>query len=234
MIQSVTTPDERADLPKISDGVFVARADVEDWAFEPVSHRAMERLLDCDYPQWQAARSDEWRAWFAATRHFAKTMVARVADVHIDDVEMRRTTFRRPEFVLRGSGRRPVADANLAHTRSTAVMAVSVRGPIGVDVEAADRKLDSSGFAQAVCHPEELQIYERLGPQARQQMLVRVWTWKEAATKAMGTGLTTQFASLRAHLALAEVIDPRGGRWRVHTLRGGGYQAAVASEARHA
>lgn len=234
MICSVMLPDGRTNVPEVAAGVFVARADVAHWFVEPSSHRELERLLDCDYPRWQAARSDGFRDWFAATRHFAKSMVARVADLSVDDIELRRTAHKRPEFVVRGSGERPIADANLAHTKGSAVMALSIRGSIGVDIEALDRQLDSADFARAVCHPEELLLYQSLLPQARQQMLVRVWTWKEAATKAMGTGLTTAFSSLRTRLALAEVIDQQGGRWRVHTLRGGGYQVAVALEARYA
>lgn len=164
MIGQLTVPTSESSIPQVAEGVFVARAEVADWTVEPVSHRCLTRLLDCDYPRWRDARSEDFRARFAATRHFAKSVVARVADLPVEDIELRRCTSGRPSFVVRGSGCSRVVDANLSHTRDSAVMAVSTRGPVGVDVEAQNRNLDDGDFARAICHDEELGEYERAQP----------------------------------------------------------------------
>ncbi|PVA30674.1 4'-phosphopantetheinyl transferase family protein [Mycobacteroides abscessus] len=228
MIGQLTVPTSESSIPQVAEGVFVARAEVADWMVEPVSHRCLTRLLDCDYPRWRDARSEDFRARFAATRHFAKSVVARVADLPVEDIELLRCTSGRPSFVVRGSGCSRVVDANLSHTRDSAVMAVSTRGPVGVDVEAQNRNLDDGDFARAICHDEELGEYERAQPSERQWLLLELWTWKEATTKALGTGLGTAFPLLRTDIRRGTVTDDRDQTWRIHALSGGGYRVAIA------
>ncbi|GAB5905393.1 4'-phosphopantetheinyl transferase family protein [Mycobacteroides chelonae] len=230
MIGQVTLPTSGTSIPQVSEGVFVARAEVAHWMVEPTSHRSLTHLLDCDYPRWRDARSEDFRARFAATRHFAKSVVARVADMPVEDIELRRCRLGRPSFVVRGSRCSRVVDANLSHTRGSAVMAVSTRGPVGVDVEAQDRNLDNANFARAICHDEELVEYERARPTERQRLLLELWTWKEATTKAMGTGLRTAFPSLHADIRRGTVTDDRDQSWRIYALTGGGYRVAIASK----
>ncbi|EOM77249.1 4-phosphopantetheinyl transferase [Rhodococcus rhodnii] len=211
----------------IADDLFLARTDIRDVAAPPASHRALVRLLDCDYPRWAASTSESFRARFAATRRFAKAAVAGVAGVDVDDIALRRDRAGRPLFVTR-DGVAAVADANLSHTGDAVVVAVSTRGRVGVDIEAARRRLDHGGFAGAICHPDELRRYHRCGHAGRNRMLLEVWTWKEATTKAMGTGLATAFPSLRTDPERRTVHAPRGERWRVYTAPGDGHHVAIA------
>ncbi|WP_264061808.1 4'-phosphopantetheinyl transferase family protein [Mycobacterium montefiorense] len=236
MINETPSLQGRDYLSEITNGVFVARAVITQWTAEPVSYRAMAGLLDCDYPRWRNARSDRFRARFAATRYFAKAMVASVAEIGIEDIELRRGAFGRPEFcaprLASLCGARPyrVVDANLSHTGDTVVMAISTRGRVGVDVESSHRNLDHGGFAEAICHPDELSEYLDLSRRDRQRMLLRLWTWKEATTKAMGTGLSTPFPSLHVEFARGVVADSRGQQWRVHDMADAGHQVAIATE----
>ncbi|MEJ8668274.1 4'-phosphopantetheinyl transferase superfamily protein [Streptomyces sp. MS1.AVA.1] len=68
---------------------------------------------------------------------------------------------------------------------------------IGVDVEASDRSLLAPGLAEKFCHPEELAELCGLPPAERNLRLVRLWTLKEAYTKALGVGLAHDFSRLR-------------------------------------
>lgn len=75
---------------------------------------------------------------------------------------------------------------NLSHSGNWAVCAVSDR-PVGVDVE-----LPRCSIAIARRHfrPEEVERLEALPWQAQKEELNRLWTAKEAFSKAIGRGLT--------------------------------------------
>lgn len=118
MIGQLTVPTSESSIPQVAEGVFVARAEVADWMVEPVSHRCLTRLLDCDYPRWRDARSEDFRARFAATRHFAKSVVARVADLPVEDIELRRCTSAGP---VSWSGVRVAAEWWMRISRTPAI-----------------------------------------------------------------------------------------------------------------
>jgi 4'-phosphopantetheinyl transferase len=77
---------------------------------------------------------------------------------------------------------------NLSHCPDLAVVAVGIDGPVGIDLEKADRAMDLLDCESTFCHPAEIQhLPDEAIPRARQ--LLRIWTAKEAVLKALGTGL---------------------------------------------
>ncbi|WP_328875374.1 4'-phosphopantetheinyl transferase superfamily protein [Streptomyces sp. NBC_00287] len=88
-------------------------------------------------------------------------------------------------------------DVSISHTADVLVAGVARGRRIGVDVEAWDRPLLARGLAEKFCHPEELAELRELPPAERNSMLVRLWTLKEAYTKALGVGLAYDFSQLR-------------------------------------
>ena len=77
-------------------------------------------------------------------------------------------------------------DVWVSLSRTEEVVAVAVSGlPVGVDVESGERAR-FTGFAAVALHPGE-----------RAEDPARSWTRKEAALKALGTGLRTDPTSLR-------------------------------------
>ena len=79
---------------------------------------------------------------------------------------------------------------NLSHSRSLAVLALSARGPIGLDVEFIDRKLDIAGLAQSCFDADEVAVLDRLPAAARQTRFFAFWTAKEARMKLTGEGMS--------------------------------------------
>lgn len=92
---------------------------------------------------------------------------------------------------------------NLSHCRDLAVLALGRDGPLGIDLEAADRAPSLLGCEEAFCHPEEL---ARLpgSPAPRAAALLELWTAKEAGLKALGTGMSLAPQSV--------ALDPAGRR----------------------
>ncbi|MGL4400839.1 MAG: 4'-phosphopantetheinyl transferase family protein [Luteolibacter sp.] len=78
---------------------------------------------------------------------------------------------------------------NLSHCTGLAVVAVSIDGPVGIDLEPLDRARDLLECESTFCHPAEVRELPVEIPQRACQLL-RIWTAKEAVLKAMGTGLS--------------------------------------------
>lgn len=78
---------------------------------------------------------------------------------------------------------------NLSHCPGLTLVALSLDGPVGIDLEPRNRAGSLLGCENSFCHPQEIQ---NLPPDTdeRATTLLRIWTHKEAVLKAMGTGLS--------------------------------------------
>jgi 4'-phosphopantetheinyl transferase len=78
---------------------------------------------------------------------------------------------------------------NLTHSHELALIALSLDGPVGIDLEKKCRGTELLGCESTFCHP--LEITNLPGdPQFRAIQLLRIWTHKEALLKALGKGLS--------------------------------------------
>jgi phosphopantetheinyl transferase len=101
-------------------------------------------------------------------------------------------------------GRLQGCDINLSHCRGHIVMALSAIGSVGIDVELNHRA--TTDVAERFFSRSEVAWMKRLDPAARDHAFGRLWTTKEACTKAVGTGHKPPFVSIE--------VPPRGcGRW---------------------
>lgn len=78
---------------------------------------------------------------------------------------------------------------NLTHSDEIALIALSLDGPVGIDLEKNSRGAELLGCEATFCHPQEIKILPS-NPQLRTIQLLRIWTHKEAVLKALGTGLS--------------------------------------------
>ncbi len=99
-------------------------------------------------------------------------------------------------------------------TRAGPLIAVAVTGagPVGVDVE-SHAAVAAGPFADVALSRGELAAYRRLRPGGRTAALARAWVRKEAALKALGTGLRTDPGRL-------ELGGPAGGPGDRHAVLG--------------
>ncbi|MDO8795527.1 MAG: 4'-phosphopantetheinyl transferase superfamily protein, partial [Vicinamibacterales bacterium] len=78
---------------------------------------------------------------------------------------------------------------NLTHTEGMVACAVTRGAEVGVDLEATDRRTDPLRLARRFFATQEAGELVSLPEADRQTRFVEVWTLKEAAVKALGTGL---------------------------------------------
>lgn len=125
-------------------------------------------------------------------------------------------------------------DFNVSHTGAFALIGLASTGRIGVDVEHADRSLNVAGVARKFMAESEQAMLGLLDPDARRRMLLRLWTCKEAMSKATGDALSAPFRRI------AVALDDDGNarvdagpapytphRWKLHAMRAPGDHLAT-------
>ena len=92
-------------------------------------------------------------------------------------------------------------DFNLSDTRGGSVLAVAVNGRIGIDIERCDRTLPVVRLASRWFAPDEAAALSVLDAESARRAFLRLWTAKEAACKATGTGIYGRLAAWRFAIA---------------------------------
>lgn len=110
--------------------------------------------------------------------------------------------------IVRGPRGRPFVaaqaklDFNVSNTRDVALIGVArlAGARIGVDVEHRERVVRHEGLARKFCTAAELAHFARLDDDARRQRFLRLWTCKEAMSKATGDALGAPLRRLEVAL----------------------------------
>jgi 4'-phosphopantetheinyl transferase len=102
-------------------------------------------------------------------------------------------------------------DFNVSNTRQIALIGVTTLSGarIGVDVEHRDRPLRHEGLARKFCTPAEYASLGALDEDVRRQRFLRLWTCKEAMSKATGDALGAPLR--RLDVELEPVLRLAGG-----------------------
>lgn len=176
----------RADLNR--HGVAVLHARLDDWRPDLGNAPRLRAVLGQDWARYLELRHPGTRARFAASRLMLKSAAAAALRVPPEAVPLGYTPAGRP--YLRGYD---AVDVSLSHTGDLLAVALTTRGLVGIDVERTDRRLDTPGMARHLCTPHEREAIEGMAAEQRNEVLVRLWTLKEAYTKAIGRGLQVSF-----------------------------------------
>jgi 4'-phosphopantetheinyl transferase len=98
---------------------------------------------------------------------------------------------------------------NIAHSRSTIVIALCRTSPVGVDLEYLDRNTDVMEVSSNAFTSREFRAIEDLeDPILRRRAFFRCWTRKEAVIKADGRGLSLPLASFEVPVIEAASSTP--------------------------
>jgi 4'-phosphopantetheinyl transferase len=169
-------------------GTAVVWARTEDWRPDQASGPRLRKLLGRDWTRYLELSRPDVRSRFAASRVLLKYAAGAALDVPADTLELGYRSTGRP--YLRGND---ALDVSLSHTDGLLMVGLTTNGFIGVDVEDAHREFYEAGLARHWCTPEELGAVAALAPERRDPELVRLWTLKEAYSKALGLGMQFRF-----------------------------------------
>ena len=132
----------------------------------------------------------------------------------------------------------PTLDFNISHTCGMALVAIAAtphaRMRVGVDVEHGERRVNADGLSRKFLSAREQSALAPLPPEERRKEFRRLWTCKEAMSKATGDALAAPFRHLEVSrsggLALAAGPAPYlPADWALHAVdMPGGFLATVA------
>lgn len=116
---------------------------------------------------------------------------------------------------------------NLSHSDALALLAVSPRRAVGIDVERLRTDFEPDPLAQRLFAPSECEALSRVPLGEQHRAFLRLWTLKEAYLKAVGTGLNTPLN--RFAVSLDDLTIRPAAPYRLYPLDPApGYVAALA------
>ncbi|SFL84129.1 4'-phosphopantetheinyl transferase family protein [Streptomyces pini] len=199
-------------------GTAVVAGRLPDWRL-PGGEAALRRMLGRDWHRYEAMSQPLMKERFSASRLLLRHVIAAAIDTVPEQVDLAYQPGGRP--YVRGCDQ---IDISLSHTRRTLVAGITRRGRIGVDVESADRRMAGTGSESQGCTPYELARLDEGEAGERNATLVRLWTLKEAYSKALGQGLRFRFTEFgfdlgadRIRLVRPDGTPADGGEWAFGT-----------------
>ncbi len=195
-----------------SDGeaiIYLRRRRATDGDFAAVAERDLAQAL--------RIRHEGRRAAFLAGRTLLRAVLAAMLGTRPDAIILAAD----PQGVL------SVADVppdrirfNLSHGEVYDVLAVTRGIPVGIDIE-GPAPPDRDGVAESVMTDTEFDVFRRLPAGERDEAFLRLWTRKEAALKAAGTGFLVEPRDVHVGVEPGEGFRPvtsaalPGGPWYV-------------------
>ncbi|MCQ4084283.1 4'-phosphopantetheinyl transferase superfamily protein [Streptomyces sp. RB6PN25] len=167
---------------------MIAHGLLKDWIPDDLEGPELQRMMGRDWPRYRAMRHRPVRERFAASRLLLKHVAAKAIHAPPHTVELAYQAGGRP--FLRGCDQIGIS---LTHTEQLLMVGITRRGWIGVDAELADRPMLVSGIERQVCTPYERMALACVDEEHRNKEMVRLWTLKEAYSKAIGQGMRFRF-----------------------------------------
>ncbi|MEU9163595.1 4'-phosphopantetheinyl transferase superfamily protein [Streptomyces sp. NPDC048424] len=152
------------------------------------SGEGLRELLGRDWTRYLDLTHADVRGRYTASRMLLKYAASAVLDSDPADLELAYGPTGRP--YLRGCDQ---IDISLSHTEDLLLVGLTTTGLIGVDAERADREMHAGGLGRHICTPYESVLLSGMPEAERNDALVRLWTLKEAYSKAIGQGMQFRF-----------------------------------------
>lgn len=169
-------------------GTAVVYATWGEWVPALLGTRRLPALLGRDWDRYRATRDPAVRFRFAASRLLIKYAAAAALRTDPEGIDIAQRLGGRP--YLRGLDQ---IEVSLTHSGELMAVGLSRIGRIGLDAERADRRMRVDLVRGHLCTPAEAAELDTLPEPQRAAHALRLWTLKEAYTKAIGQGMRLAF-----------------------------------------
>jgi 4'-phosphopantetheinyl transferase len=158
----------------------------------PADRRSLAaELSDAERARMQRFATDVLRDRYLVGRTALRRLLGRTLGIESAAVPIERGPRGRPELTgIQG------IDFNVSHTTDVALIAIARDVKVGVDVERADRSIHSLGIARKFLTERERAALPASDPDGARRRILRLWTCKEALSKATGDALSAPFRRL--------------------------------------
>jgi 4'-phosphopantetheinyl transferase len=187
--------ERSAGVPKLAHGeVQVWRIDLPE---ETEDDTAYLRVLSPEERERAGRlRAGQVRAQFLAGRSGVRSLLGAHLEITPEEVPITAAEYGKPELASPYIGR---AHFNVAHSRSTVLIALNLSGPVGIDIEYLDRKTEVEEVARHSLTEHETSTMMAIDDiSERSKFFFERWTRKEAVVKADGRGLSLPLTSFEA------------------------------------
>ncbi|MCP3849133.1 MAG: 4'-phosphopantetheinyl transferase superfamily protein [Gammaproteobacteria bacterium] len=116
-----------------------------------------------------------------------RTVLARYVGIKADEIEYEKGEQGKPFISILNPEK---IQFNLSHTQDIAILAITKKYEVGIDIEHNDRKTDWKGICKRFFTEPEQQALFSLPEAQQSNAFFDLWTRKEAYMKVLGTGLS--------------------------------------------
>jgi 4'-phosphopantetheinyl transferase len=209
------TPFETPEL--LDDEVHIWRASLE---MDSAALRRFERVL-ADDERIRAERLifDRDRNRFIAARVILRDVLGRYLQRPPHTIDFIYGPRGKP--AIASVGERQSVYFNLSHAHGLALIGITRRGEIGIDVELIRPDFASEEIAKRYFSPKEIDRLNEIPEERRTEAFFLCWTRKEAYIKAKGDGLHIPLDSFDVSLSPgepAELFSADESRWGIETF----------------
>ncbi len=148
-------------------------------------HDAIGVLNDEELARADRFVTTELRRRFAVCRGRLRILLGHWLNMAAERIEFEYSRLGKPRL-KGGDG----LHFNVSHSQDWGLMAFSITGPVGVDIEFLDRRLNHDAIASELLTPDEHTQWTQLPDSDRRRELLNSWVAKEAVLKALGLGIT--------------------------------------------
>jgi 4'-phosphopantetheinyl transferase len=178
-------------LPRIAAGVALWWVALERPAVE-VTQLALTLSAE-EVARAQQFGTEPLRQRWITGRASLRMLLGEALAVAPSEVKLARGRRGRPRL----ADQTTAIDFNVSHTRGMALIGIADALPagmrIGVDVEHGERHVNVDGLSRKVLTARERDALAPLAPDERRRGFLRLWTCKEAMSKATGDALSAPF-----------------------------------------
>jgi phosphopantetheinyl transferase len=171
---------------------------IDIWLAHPDSllraHSCLRLLTEEDWASFDRINDSSMRHGAMAARILLRLGLSRAVE--------RRTQPTEWKFKTSAYGKPVLAEAlpdvrfSVSHADQLAAVGISRHVEIGIDVENVDQNVSENVMA-GFSHPHEKSALSDLLPRQKVREFVRLWTFKEALSKMIGTGMSLDFETIQ-------------------------------------
>jgi 4'-phosphopantetheinyl transferase len=188
-----------------------------EWLSTALGDPRLRTLLGRDWQRYRRTADPTIRYRFAAARLAVKYTAAAALGLAPAELDLAYKIGGRP--FLRGFDQ---IDVSLTHTDDLIAVGISRTGRIGVDTEPVERVMSFDLLQDHVCTAAEKAALAVLPEDEQSAAMLRLWTLKEAYTKALGQGLRLGFTKFGFGSGGSGLLAPDGtpagrGEWAFGT-----------------
>jgi len=224
----------------------IAEGEVHVWAGGLRADEAQLEACRCTISEAESARAARFfrprdRDRYVAGRGALRDILSRYTGISPREISLCVDRWGKP--ALASGVNRPPVQFSLGHSGDLLLVAVTVHGQVGVDVERMDQTLDWIPVAELILSRSERIALRQVPALHRRSAFYSLWTQWEALSKAIGCGLGLPRATVMPSQASGNLTGrqdnlwegPGGGLWRARIFTPHhGYVAALADRAHSA